>query len=179
PGASPAGLEAKLPAFLDRYATERVDVPPSTFLKFHLQPIRSIYLQTENLGNEPGPTSDVRYVYIFASIALLVLVIACINFMNLATARSAGRAKEVGVRKVMGANRQQLVRQFLGESVILALIALLVALALVELVLPFFNDLFEKDLQTRYTSNLTLLGALLGVTLFVGLDRKSTRLHSS
>ena len=166
-----AALEARLPAFLDRQASDisTSDAPPSTFVKLHLQPVRDIHLRSGDLRNEIGPTSDERYVFVFGSIALLVLVIACINFMNLATARSAGRAKEVGVRKVMGANRAQLVRQFLGESLLLALVALLVALALVELLLPLFNELSGKSLRTDYTRNPVLLGALAGVTLFVGL----------
>lgn len=114
------------------------------------------------------PMGNIRYVYIFSAIALFVLLIACINFMNLATARSTNRAKEVGLRKVVGAVKGQLVLQFYGESIIYAMIALVVALALVGLLLPAFNTLSGKELSLDWNSLRLILG-LTGITVLTGI----------
>lgn len=111
----------------------------------------------------------VQYVYIFSFIAFLVLVIACINFMNLATARSATRAREVGIRKVVGAHKSHLVRQFYGESIIFSFIALLLALVLVQLVLPAFSTLAGKEITFGVAGFQELLLGLAGITLFTGI----------
>ena len=143
-----------------------------TQIGFHvtheLQPLPEIYLYSDRQA-EIGPTGDASYVVLFSAVALFVLLIACINFMNLATARSMERAKEVGIRKVVGSTRAALVRQFLAESVLLCLVALVLAMALIAAVLPLFNTLAEKELA--YTALLTpgFLAGLLGVTLVVGL----------
>jgi putative ABC transport system permease protein len=100
---------------------------------------------------------DKRYTYIFSVIAIIILVIACINFMNLSTARSAERAKEVGIRKTVGAERFQLAGQFLGESVLLSLIALVIALLIVKLSLPAINNLSQRQLKSACRSSLMLL----------------------
>lgn len=97
-----------------------------------LQPVTDIHLYS-NLDAEMGANGDILYVYIFSALAVIIILIACINFMNLATARSANRAQEVGMRKVVGAQRGQLMQQFLGESVILALTALFLSIGLVYL----------------------------------------------
>ena len=117
---------------------------------------------------EIRPNSDEAYVYIFSAIALFILIIACINFMNLTTARSTQRAREVGVRKVVGASRSQLVSQFLGESVLLTGLAMLLAVALVELALPFVSAFLEKPLAFSLTSP-ALLGVLIAGVVLVGL----------
>jgi len=111
--------------------------------------------------------SDIMYIYIFASMGLFILLIVCINFMNLSTARSAHRAQEVGIRKVLGAYRSQLIRQFVGESLLLSIIALLVAVGLVYLLLPLFNTLSGKQLTMAYDS-IWMVPALIGITLGVG-----------
>ena len=108
--------------------------------EFHLQPLTAIHLHSHLLGDFPG-NGNMEYVNIFFIIAIFILVVACINFMNLATARSARRAKEVGLRKVVGANRRQLVFQFIGESILISFLALLIAAGLVILLLPSFNYL--------------------------------------
>jgi putative ABC transport system permease protein len=108
------------------------------------------------------------FVIIFAAIAIIVLLIACINFMNLSTARSVKRAKEVGIRKVVGADRRNLIRQFLSESILTAFLALILAIVLVELFLPAFNNLAHREFNLSL-SNLTLLAGLLVITLLVGL----------
>lgn len=144
-------------------ALDRINV------RFHprLQPLSEIHLHS-NLEAEIRANSDIRYVYIFSAIAAFVLIIACINFMNLATARSAGRAQEVGLRKVVGAQKGQLISQFVGESTLLAFLALFVAMVFVQVFMPFFNSLSGKSLSLDFGSPLALLG-LAGLTLLVGL----------
>ncbi len=109
-----------------------------------MQRLTDIHLHS-HLDSEIEANGNIVYVYIFSAIAFFLLLIACINFMNLATARSANRAKEVGLRKVVGAERRQLIRQFLGETIVMALIALLLAVVLVEVVLPKFNAFTAKE----------------------------------
>jgi ABC-type antimicrobial peptide transport system permease subunit len=111
----------------------------------------------------------IQYVYIFSIIAIFVLLIACINFMNLATARSSNRAQEVGMRKVVGALKQHLIRQFYGESVIFALVSLVFAVGIVFLLLPAFSSLAGKELSFNITGVWTILAGILGITLFTGL----------
>jgi putative ABC transport system permease protein len=115
------------------------------------------------------PHGDIRYVYIFSAVAVFMLLIACINFMNLSTAGASKRAKEVGIRKVMGSVKGQLVRQFLLESFILTAIALLLAVALVYWALPFFNDLAGKDLSLRQKDCLWAVPGLILFGLFTGI----------
>jgi putative ABC transport system permease protein len=165
-GASPAELEAKLPDFLRAHLGEAFDRINVRFFP-RLQPLSSIHLRS-NLEAEIRANSDIRYVYIFSAIAIFVLIIAFINFMNLATARSSGRAQEVGLRKVVGAQKRQLILQFVGESTLLAFLALVLALGLVVLFLPFFNSLSGKALSL-FLANPTAVSGLVGLTLLVGL----------
>jgi putative ABC transport system permease protein len=154
-GASPADLNAQLADFgrrhLGEFAKERGFEPD-----FKLQPLTDIYLHS-HLNVEAGPTSDIVYVYLFAVIAALILMIASINYMNLATARSAGRGREVGMRKVLGAQRGSLMRQFIGESLLMCFAALLLAMMVAELILPIFNSLSEKSLALNYAQQPQLL----------------------
>ena len=163
-GYSYLDLERKFPDFIRRHRGEKA-VEAYTF---SLQPLTSIHLHS-HLGSEIEPNGDIRYVYIFSAIAFFILLIACINFMNLSTARSANRAKEVGVRKVLGADRIRLTKQFLGESLFLSLMALPVAVALVELFLPAFNALTGKDLRIDYFGNSVVFIGLIGILLIVGI----------
>ncbi len=126
---------------------EQDDIPRWFYL--HPMPRWRLHSTFEN-GKEAGGRSD--YVQLFTIIAIFILVIACINFMNLATARSERRAREVGIRKSLGSNRQLLIFQFLGESVIISLISFLIAVVLTELVLPYYNVLVDKELFIDYTS---------------------------
>jgi ABC-type antimicrobial peptide transport system permease subunit len=129
----------------------------------HIQPLSKVHLYSLN-GTDP-----IIYVYIFLTIALAILIIACINFINLSTARSNTRAKEIGMRKVVGAERADLIRQFIGESLILSTIALLVAIGLVSLLLPAFNNLAQKQLTLDIAGNVSTLLLLVGIILFTGL----------
>lgn len=165
-GQEPEDLERKFPEFLDRHLGEMLEGIGIVARPF-LQPITDIHLHS-NMEAELGPNSDIRYVYIFSSLAVFVLLIACVNFMNLSTARSARRAQEVGIRKVLGAQRQQLIRQFTGESIFLSVIALVIALALVHLLLPPFNAVSGKTLAMDYQS-IWLAPTLVGIALLTGI----------
>jgi putative ABC transport system permease protein len=131
----------------------------------HLQPLKDIHLHS-NLTNELGANSDIRSIYSFSIVAVLILSIAAINFVNLSTARSGQRAKEIGMRKVLGASRPQLIKQFLGESLFFAFLALPVAWMLVELILPQFNVLVSKSLTFGGTKQFL---AIFSLTLLVGI----------
>ena len=135
--------------------------------RLNLQPLKRIHLYSNYEFD--GAHGDITYVAIFSLIAFFILIIACINFMNLTTARSANRAREVGVRKVAGANRRDLVRQFFGESILLAFIALLFAVGLVALLLPVFNNLAAKELSFGSSTNLHALLALMGIVILTGI----------
>ena len=130
--------------------------------------VRIQQLSRIHLYNPLDEPDSLIFVIIFAAIGIIVLLIACINFMNLSTARSAKRAKEVGIRKVVGANRHSLIRQFLSESILTAFLALIIAFVLVELFLPAFNNLAHKELDISF-SNLTFIVGLAIITLLVGL----------
>ncbi len=118
-------------------------------------------------GLEPG--GNILYVYFFGAVALFIIILACINFMNLATARSAGRAREVGLRKALGSLRIQMVGQFLAESVIYSFIAVLIAVAASYILLPMFNELSGKNLTTEYLTHPYFIGGLALFVLFVGI----------
>jgi putative ABC transport system permease protein len=134
---------------------------------FVLQPLADIHLHSNFLADIPGH-GNAQNVYIFAVVAVFILVVACLNFMNLATARAARRAKEVGLRKVVGAIRPHLMGQFLAESLVVAMLSLVLALLIIYLVLPYFNTLGGKDLSLDFT-NIKIITGLLGITVITGL----------
>src|SRR5215204_923553 len=134
---------------------------------FYLQALTSIHLHSNYQVDLPGH-GNIQYVNIFFVVALFILAIACINFMNLATARSARRAKEVGLRKVIGAGRKQLIGQFLGESLLISFLSLLIAVGLVWLLLPVFSDLAGKKLAIHLLDSKLIL-SLVGIALLTGL----------
>jgi predicted permease len=135
--------------------------------RLNLQPLTRIHLYSNYEFD--GAHGDITYVTIFSLVAFFILMIACINFMNLTTARSANRAREVGMRKVAGAYRRDLVRQFFGESILLAFIALLFAVGLVVLLLPVFNDLAAKELSFGSSANIYALLVLMGIAILTGI----------
>ena len=157
-------LEAKIQEFTYRHMDD-LDEGGNISIEPYLQELTSIHLHS-NLMAELGPNSDIGYIYTFAAIAFFALLIACINFMNLATARSTRRAREVGMRKVCGAQRSQIIIQFLGESMLLALLAMTLALILVELSLPLFNNLTDQDLGFNTLFNPWMITGLV-VLLFI------------
>lgn len=133
----------------------------------YLQPLTDIHLHS-NLMAEISPNSDISYIYTFSVIAIFILLIACINFMNLTTARSARRAKEVGIRKVHGAVKKYLVFQFLSESIVLAMITLVIALLMVEIFLPLFGEVVGRELDRSILSNPLMILKFAFLALFVG-----------
>ncbi len=173
----PSQLEAKFPAFIRKHLGPQIKAGMGVSIddffalgnrfNFFLQPLTEIHLHS-NLDFELEANGDARYIYIFSIIALFIVLIASVNFMNLATARSFNRAKEVGVRKALGANRLQLVRQFLAESILLSSIAFVITIALVELFLPLFNSYSGKQLELNLRSLLILPAIIIGV-LAIGI----------
>ncbi len=174
----PENLEAKFPALIEKYIGPQVEqVLGLTIEQFNesgqrfgyfLQKLTDIHLHS-NLQFELEANGDVRYVYLFSIAALFLLLIACINYVNLATARTANRAKEVGVRKVLGSQKRQLTAQFLSESVILAAATLILSLIFVQMLLPVFNELSGKALSINYGSNFLYLLTAAGIIFTVGI----------
>jgi len=143
------------------------DIPMGTYF---LQPYLDMHLNTElPAGNGLTNASNPMYSYLLSGIALFVLLIACINFVNLTIARSVKRAKEIGIRKVMGSDRKQLIYQFLGESFFLCTIAFVLAIALVQLLLPLFNELANKALAISYLSDAKLIAGYIALYIITGL----------
>ena len=136
--------------------------------RFSLMPLTDIHLHSKETI-QLAPNGNIQYVYIFSAVALFILLIACINFMNLATARSANRAKEVGVRKVLGSGRQQLIGQFMTESVLMTALAMVLALIMVALSIPFFNALAAKELTIDSLLSSYWLPILILIPIVVGL----------
>ncbi|QEC52798.1 putative ABC transport system permease protein [Anseongella ginsenosidimutans] len=163
PGASASTLEAKFPAFLE---DRRGDIMrhEQMFFSLFLEPLKDIYLHSNRVSFEgKTETGSMRNVYVFSSVALLILLIACFNFINLTTARASQRAREVGVRKVVGAVKKNLSLQFIGESVLMCLMAYVLAVILSALLLPVFNYLAGKAVaQNLFENPFSLLILLLG-----------------
>jgi putative ABC transport system permease protein len=136
-------------------------------MEYEVQPLLDIHLKSDLMG-EFEPNFNITYIYLFVAIALFILFIACINFMNLSTARSSNRAKEVGIRKVMGSYRSHLIRQFLMESILLSVISFLIAIPIVAVLLPIFNDLAGRELVVPF-SQFTFYGILIIGAIGTGL----------
>ncbi|HEV2482061.1 MAG TPA: ABC transporter permease [Puia sp.] len=165
PGASPEALEKKLPAFLDKYGAQQFKSDGMTKI-LHLQPIRTIHTSTHYDVDLGHPVSE-SFLHILILIAILIQVIACINFMNLSTAKASGRAKEVGIRKVVGARNASLVFQFLAESFLLALLGVAIAVSMLTFALPYLNRITQANISLSMLSDYTvwlLLGAIVVVT---------------
>ncbi|WP_026954502.1 ABC transporter permease [Algoriphagus vanfongensis] len=168
-GVDAKSFEDKLAGMIDRHMGETAQgVPMSQTTDLFMWPIEDIHLYS-NLDSEIEANGNIDYVYIYGAVALFILLIACINFMNLSTARSSLRSMEVGLRKVMGANKLVLVRQFMGEGFVMTFIAMLLALALVFLCLPIFADFLDKPLSLNFLSNPTLILWIVGIVVFVGM----------
>jgi len=163
PGSDYKQLENKFPAFIEKYAS--ADLKRMGFRKKQfLVPLKDVHLSAE-LGFNATPAASKTYLYILGSIAVFTLLIACINFMNLTTARSSKRSAEVGVRKVMGAIRADLIRQFMGESLIMTLVAFLLALAIAFLMLPLFNQVSGKNISFSIIENKEIIFTFLALAL--------------
>ncbi|HEY4061532.1 MAG TPA: ABC transporter permease [Puia sp.] len=163
-------IEAQLPAFVDRHMPSNKKDPsskPSNFTKLFLQRLTDIHLRS-HLDDEIEENGDSTRVYIFGAIALFILLIACINYMNLSTARSTLRAKEIGIRKVSGAQRGEIITQFLSESVLIAYMAIILAIGITWLVMPWLNTLTGLELSIKSLLHTQILLPLLLTPLLIG-----------
>lgn len=177
-GASPESLEDKFQDMVLKYAAPQIEQNLNTTYEdyvaagngydYHLVNLFDIHLNPEKYQGDIKPGGNKKFVNLFIAIAFLILVIACINFMNLATARSTERAREVGMRKTLGSQKYQLIYQFLTESVLISTISLLIALILIQLALPQFNSITQKTLSLHIDDSFILIG-LLGFGILVGI----------
>lgn len=162
-------LEAQFPAFLDRHmAEEGATVKPSRWTQLSLQKLTDIHLHS-HLDSEIEENGDIRRVYIFSAIGLFILLIACINYMNLATARSVLRAREIGIRKVVGAERRELIFQFLSESTLITWLAMILAFVLTWQLIPFLNKLSGQSLSITSLLRWEVLLPVVAAPFVVGL----------
>lgn len=167
PNVNAAAFQKKLAPLYDKYLAS-IFAQFNIKMRFGLQPITSIHLHSDTT-NEPEELGSMSYIYIFSAVAFFMLLIACINYMNLTTARSARRAKEIGIRKVTGSSKLQLISQFLVESTLTALLALLLSIGLIALFLPTFNTLSGKFISFSTLFQPDTLFILLAIILFVGI----------
>ena len=167
PETDPAELETKLPSWLDSYAGDRLR-EMGFEKKLLLEPLGRIYLHSSR-ANFIGTSGAIKYIYILGSIALLILLIACINFMNLATAKATARAREIGVRKVVGANRKMLIHQFLSEAFLYTGIAIIFAYIFSQLAVPLFNQVIGRNIEINLLADFTILPLLVFFLLFTTL----------
>ncbi|MFD0765073.1 ABC transporter permease [Mucilaginibacter lutimaris] len=167
PGTSVASLNKKMPAFLEKH----MNGDNWKFYEIFYLPLKDVHANSADIGLDylNYQKFDQKSTNLFAIIAFIVLIIACVNFMNLSTARSADRAKEVGIRKSIGANRWQLALQFLGETILLSLLALVLAIILVELALPYVNNLSQRDISLPVFSQPSFLLTIVSGTVLVGI----------
>lgn len=167
-GYNTADFFDKFQPFYDKYIKPFGDIVDSE-LWYRLEPLQDIHFQSTQESDEPQ--GNVAYIYAFGAIGIFILLLACINYMNMATARSGTRTKEIGVRKVLGSSKKSLVFSFLGEALMMAFFALAVSLCLVAIILYLtpFNSLIEKQLTLNFAHNPLLLWGTLGITLFIGL----------
>ncbi len=164
PGVEPMELEERFPDLIKKYFPENIQDVSSLYLF----PLTDIHLKS-NLDFEMHPNSDITYIYIFSIIAALVLIIACVNFVNLATARTARRAREVGMRKVLGAYKNQLIFQFMGETLFQTFIALFLALIASELLLKSFNSFSGKAFSHNFIFDPQMILSFLAIWILVGI----------
>jgi len=178
PNASASALEFKLPQIVNKYVSGEIArsfgetyqqfLAAGNGYRYYLQPVRQIHL-TSDLEAEIRPNGSMRAIYIFGIIAVFILVIACINFINLSTARSVERAKEVGIRKTFGSEKKSLVAQFLLESILVSLLSILLALLLILILLPLFNRMSGKELSISVLIDPLKIISLLVFGVIVGL----------
>ena len=175
---NPKKLEAKFPQLVSKYIVPEIQHDMGVSLSeaqksvntfvFSLQPLTDIHLYS-NTEYELEPNSDINYVYIFSALAILILLLACVNFTNLSTARAVKRAREIGIRKVLGSIKKQLVFQFLTESVLLTFFATLCAFVLISLLLPFFNQLTNHHINFSFFTGYQLILGMLLLSFLTGI----------
>mgnify|MGYP000858872915 FL=1 len=179
PGTDPVAFQKNFDVYIEKYVLPSVQQfmkigsmdefkKSGNNLAYTLMPITKIHLYSD-YSFELNPTGNIQYIYIFSAVALFILILACINFMNLSTARSASRAKEVGIRKVLGTERNALIAQFLAESILTAFISLIIGLGIAWLVLPLFNEIAAKSLSMVDLLSVQILPFIILLPIFVGL----------
>ena len=179
PNTNPGQVDAKMPGLLKKYMSEMAQtslgISIEEFISKYkygitLQPLKTIHFTPGIIQiTNSKPASNPKYLYIFGSVAVLIIIIATINFMNLSTAQASKRAKEVGIKKVSGSSKKMLIGQFLAESTMLSLTSLLIAIVIIENTLPYFNNLLGMKLHLSLFSNWYTIPALIGLSLIVGL----------
>ncbi|MDN5213135.1 ABC transporter permease [Fulvivirgaceae bacterium BMA12] len=174
PKADVIALQEKIQSMVNKYllpprikAGRAEDIAWVKSFRFRLQPVKDIYLNVDEVG-DGMKHGDIRYIWLFGAISVFILLIACVNFINLSTARSANRAREVGLRKVVGSRRTSLVKQFLTESVLLSLFSFIIGLTLAWLLLPYFNSILGKEMVFPW-STWWLVPVLVGGAIVIGV----------
>jgi putative ABC transport system permease protein len=183
PDASAADLEAKFPKMVHTYAGNTIQrifgmsmddyEKKGGGLKLFLQPLTKIYLNSTGIEGGYLKRGNIQYLFIFIIVAVFIIFLACINFMNLSTARSTSRGKEVGIRKVLGTGRKTLIYQFLTESILITIIAMFIALALTQFFLFYFNSFLFENFQASLTANTNILILLFSIVIIVGIGAGS------
>ena len=164
-------LEAKLPEFVDKYmfgGAYEENADAENFWELYLQHIRDIHLGSD-VNGEFEPNGNLSYIKIFSIVAFLVLIVGCINFMNLTTASSSIRAREIGVRKTNGASRNMLKQQFFAEAIIVSILALILAMGLVETLMGTYQNFTGREIEIHYLDNFLVIPGLLAIVTIVGL----------
>ncbi|GJM33733.1 MAG: ABC transporter permease [Saprospiraceae bacterium] len=164
PNESPDRYEAGLKGFAKKYLTSEEE---ETNIELYLQPLADIHFDQRYTAGGTRPSINPLYLWFFSGLGALILLVACINFINLSTAQSVQRAQEIGIRKVVGAQRRQLIGQFLGETFLVTVLSVFLSVLMVELMLPYFNASFDLPLQVDYIANPSLLVFFLLLTLFI------------
>ena len=176
-GTDPVAFKSRMEEIVEIYAAGQIERTQGISFadykaagngyRYYLQPVSDIHL-TSQLEGEFEPNGNITYIYIFVSISIFVLALAAVNFVNLATARSTERAREVGIRKVLGSFKKQLISQFLVESVLISILGTVLGIALVYLTMPYFNDLAQKQIEFDLLSNPLFIPGFVAFALFIG-----------
>ncbi|MDB5016175.1 MAG: macrolide transporter [Mucilaginibacter sp.] len=162
-------LQKQITAYMTTVNKSELKMDGSHYLTYHLEPLTSVHLHS-NLSNGLEPNGSITYIYILVVVAVLILMIACVNYVNLSIAQSAGRGAEIGIRKVMGAGKHQLFRQFIGESLFVTAIGIVLAIGLAFVLLPFFNQIAGKQLQSGALFDPVILISLILLGLVIGFS---------
>jgi putative ABC transport system permease protein len=160
-----APLQMHITQYMKDVCKKELKSPGNQYLTFHIEPLTSVYLHSNLSGFEPN--SNIVYIYVLAAVAMLILIIACVNYVNLSTAQSVGRSAEISMRKILGAEKKQIFAQFIGESFIITMIAMVLALCTAWLLLPYFNNLSGKQFQGTVLLNPYLLIALIILSIVI------------
>jgi putative ABC transport system permease protein len=162
-------LQKQITAYMATVSKDEIKMPGSQYLTYHLEPLTSIHLHS-SVADSLEPNGSIMYIYIMVVVALLILIIACVNYVNLSIAQSSGRGAEIGIRKVLGAARQQLFKQFIGESLFITAIAVILAFALAFVLLPSFNQISGKQLQYTVLLDPFILTSLIVLGIIIGFS---------